>query len=453
MELGGVSVPGLGAQSGGAYLVKDLTVFEAQLGGLKAFVMVSDGTADDESSGAASQLAVKAANAYLESVLRSIASGQAPVVDPALTLKAIVAQVNTAIATAAGEPDAARMDATFVGAMISAERAWLGSAGDGVAYLLRGDEARKLVVGPAPPEAVPDDVPTDGEVPDSAPADTDATDSGREGLEIEVGSVFLNPGDAIVLLGRAASADLSGADIRAISCAACDARVAATNLAGAVAKSDPEQSATVAVWSADSALFSPAPVPAPAPQPSAATPIPAPVVSANNDLPRGLRAEKIFLWVMSGWIVLAFLALAVGMVYSATKSTAKSTAAVSAAQTAAAAAAAQEATATSAASETVPAEFPKKLIVPKNVKGGVWLRKNPTTLGGANEVAVLKGGAEVQVVDMTQGTDEKGQTQDFYVLKVSQLSAKQIAKTTGHPWPPAKSVKTVYVFTGSFQAP
>jgi hypothetical protein len=43
--------------------------------------------------------------------------------------------------------------------------------------------------------------------------------------------------------------------------------------------------------------------------------------------------------------------------------------------------------------------------------------------------------------------------QDFYVLKVSQISSKQIAKTAGHPWPPPKSVKTVYVFTGSFQAP
>jgi hypothetical protein len=345
------------------------------------------------------------------------------------------------------------MGATFVGALISAERAWLGSAGDGGAYLLRGDEARKLVVGPAAStETVPDDVPADGELPDGEVADAIVTAVGREDLKIDVGSVFLNPGDAIVLCGRAASDVLSGADIRAITCVACDARVAAANLAGVVTNSDPEQSATVAIWSSDSALFAPAPVPVPepTPTPSIAPPTPVPIVAANNDAPRGLRAEKIFLWVMSGWIVFAFLALAVGMVYSATKSTAKSAAAVSAAQSAAALAAAQEETAALAASETVPAEFPKKLIVRKNVKGGAWLRKNPTTLGGANEVAVLKGGAEVQAVDMTQGTDDKGQIQDFYVLKVSQISAKQIVKTSGHPWPPAKSVKTVYVFTGSF---
>jgi hypothetical protein len=125
----------------------------------------------------------------------------------------------------------------------------------------------------------------------------------------------------------------------------------------------------------------------------------------------------------------------------------------SASQSVVAATAAQEASLAAAASAPVPSEFPKKLVVPKKVKGGVWLRKTATTLAGVNEVAVLKGGTEVTAVGTTQGTDDKGRMQDFYVLRASDISAKQILKTAGHPWPPPKSVKNVYVFTGSLTAP
>jgi hypothetical protein len=278
---------------------------------------------------------------------------------------------------------------------------------------------------------------------------------GQEGASIEVASVGLAPGDIIAVCGQTAASALHAPDMHAISSAACDARVAAMELADSVAKTGPEDSVTVAVWSADSALFTP--VPAPQVHPGASpSPYPtAPVIAANSEDANGLRAERVFLWVMSAWIVFAFLALGVGALVVRPSNSAGTGAATGAEDSAAvqAAAAAAQAAAVAAAvpTDTAQAKFPKELTVPKNVKGGVWLRKNPNTLGGSNEVATLKAGAKVQAVNIADGTDDTGKTQEFYVINVADISKTQILKASGHPWPPAKSVKTVYVFSGSFK--
>jgi serine/threonine protein phosphatase PrpC len=453
MEFGGVSLPGRSPGSGGAYVVKDLSVFETQLGGLRAFVMVSDGTADDESAGVAARLATNAADAYLESILIGIATGKRPVIEPALALEAIVAEANSAIMAAAADAEASSMGATFAGALISAEKAWFGSVGEGRGYLLRGDEAHELVADtPVPEDAVSEDGSTEGQVSDHAPAETTATALGREGVAIEVGSADLNAGDVIVLCGQSASAVLGASGILGITCAACDAQLAAASLADAAAKAEPELSVTVAVWSADSSLFAPAP-PAPEtpqPQPIAA---PAPILAAHSAAPKGLRAERIFLWVMSGWIVFAILAFGVAALVSKPAATPGPDTGSSVSQGSVAATIPQEATSTVVPTETVQAEFPKTVTVPKNVQGGLWLRKKPTTLGGANQVVVLKGGAEITAVSKTEGKDGKGNTQEFYVFKVSEISADQVVETASYPWPPPKAVKTVYAFAGSFGAP
>ncbi len=459
MELGGVSVPGRNQRDDGAYLLKDLTVFETQLGGLKAFIMVSDGIGDDTSGDAAAHLAVKAADSYLGSILLRIASGKTLEVEPALALKDIVAEANSAIMRATAEAGGTSMGATFVGAFVSADKAWFGQVGEGRAHLLRGDEARELVVDePASADAVSADAPSEGQAPESAPADKAATVLGHEGVDIEVGSVDLNPGDVVVLSGRAASAALSAPDILGISCAACDARVAAAGLAEAATKSEPDSSVTVALWSSDSSLFTPTPPPPPPPAPSpvVATPAPVqpvPIIAANNDTSGGLRAERIFLWVMSAWILIAFLAL-VGMAFFAKPSTSVTGpggALDPSSQGAVLETAAQEATAVVVAPETPQAEFPKTLTVPENVKGGLWLRKKASTAGGTNKVVVLKGGAEVQAVDLVEGKDANGKTQEFYEFKVSEISSDQVVETNSYPWPPPKSVKRVYAFAGSFE--
>jgi hypothetical protein len=459
MELGGVSVPGTSPRSGGAYLAKDLSVFAAELGGLEAFLMVSDGTADDD-SGAAAQLVAQAADAHLEAVLLDVATGKTPVIAPALILEAIVAEANSAIMSAAKEPGASNRGATFFGALISADRVWFGSIGGGSGYILRKDEARELLAPRAAAIAmVPEVAPIEAQAPDAEPAEVVEPEAGpalgREGISIEVASVDLSPGDSIVVCGPTAASALHAPDILGISCAACNAGVAATELADKVSKTGPEGSVTVALWSADSALFTPVPVPAV--QAAAPDSYPAaPFFAANDGGSTGLRAERAFLWVMSGWIVVAFLVLGVGALMikpsnSASSDASTSAQAAAAAQEAANAAAAQAASAAATPTVTAQTEFPKALTVPKNVKGGVWLRKNPNTLGGSNEVATLKAGAKVQAVNVAEGTDDTGKTQEFYVLNVADISKSQIVKASGHPWPPAKSVKTVYVFSGSFK--
>ncbi len=64
---------------------------------------------------------------------------------------------------------------------------------------------------------------------------------------------------------------------------------------------------------------------------------------------------------------------------------------------------------------------------------------------------MLKGGAEVQAVDLVEGKDANGKTQEFYEFKVSEISSDQVVETNSYPWPPPKSVKRVYAFAGSFE--
>jgi hypothetical protein len=346
------------------------------------------------------------------------------------------------------------MRATFFGALISAERAWFASIGQGRGWLLRGDEARELGAESAPADSAPAETNEATDTPDVA-----ETVLGQEGAEAHVASVFLIPGDAIVLAGQGASAALSGAEILSTACVACDAKVAAANIADVAAKSHPEESITLALWSADSAMYKPVPVVIPEPEPvaaaatasvSAAAPAAAswPDVAPAAAVAGGAKGEKIFLMAMSAWIIVAFLALGGAAIYSVTSASTRASA--GAASSPAAESAAVEPTTPPSTEPVVPSEFPKQLVAPKNVKGGLWLRRSATTVGGGNEVVILKGGAKITAVDSAMGTDDKGQPQEFYILNVSDISASQVIKNKLHPWPPAKSIKKVYVFAGSF---
>jgi hypothetical protein len=465
MELGGVSVPGRSQRDDGAYLLKDLSVFEARLGGLRAFVMVSNGTGDDERGDAAAHLAVRAADSHLDSILLGVAAGKSRVVEPAATLRAIVAEANTAIMSAAAEAGASSMGATFTGAFVSEGKAWFGQVGEGRTYLLRGGQAHELVVETAASDAAAlGDAPGDGQIADATGIGTSGLDLGTEGVSVDIGSVDLGPGDVVVVCGREASSALSGSDILGISCAACDSQVAAVGLAGAAAKAEPDGSVTVAIWSSDSSLFAPPPPPPPPPLPVAASPTPgspAPIIAANDGVSRGPRAERIFIWVMAVWIVLAFsamVAMALVSKYGLPARTAASSSTAGAVTQpasldAAVATATQDATAVVPPAEAVQAEYPKTLIVPKNVKGGLWLRKKPSTLGASNLVIQLKGGAELQAEDIADGKDASGKTQKFYVFKVADITSDQVVETSSYSWPPSKSLKLVYGFAGSFEAP
>ena len=463
MELGGVSVPGLSGRSDGAYLLKDLSVFQTQLGGLKAFVMVSDAALGDESGATAARLAVKAADDYLTSILLAVAAGKSPVLEPTLALKAIIAQASAAIASAGAEAGGSDMSTTFVGAFVSAGKIWYSQLGDGRAYLLHGGEARQLLV----EKAVPDGTILEHSLPEEHAEDdlqADITEIALKSApaDIEVGSADLSPGDAIVLCSQGAAAVLSGSDILAISSAALDGQSAAVGLADAALIAQPDNSATVVAWSDDWALFAPPPPPPPPPPAPSSAVVVAPAQAVQHDPFRASPAEKAWLWVMSVWIVLAFLALIGAALFSKYAMSPSTTAGSSpgagqvtesATQDAVVATTTPEATTPTEPTETVQAEFPKTLTVPKNVKGGLWLRKKPAPSGVSNLVIQLKDGAEVQAVDTVEGKDSKGKTQQFYAFKVSEMSADQVVETATYPWPPPQAVKTVYAFVGSFQAP
>ncbi|MEI7814525.1 MAG: protein phosphatase 2C domain-containing protein [Coriobacteriia bacterium] len=461
MELGGVSVPGLSGGSDSAYLLKDLSVFQAQLGGLQTFVMVCDGAAGDSSIDAAAHLAVKAADDHLASILLAVASGKSPVLDPVSALKAIVAEANIAIASGAAGSDDSGASTMFVGAFVSADKIWFSQLGEGRAYLLHDGEARQLLV----EKAVPDNTITEGSLPEEHPEDGAQADIAEialvdMGADIEVDSENLSPGDALILCSQGAAAVLSGSDILAISSVALDAQSAAASLAAAALIAQPENSVTLVAWSDDWARFAPPP-PLPPPTPPSAAVV-APAQAVQHDPFRASPAERAWLWVMSVWIVLAFLALIGAAIFSKYAMSPSTTAdsspgagqvSESTAQGAVVASTAPEVTAPVEPTGTVQAEFPKTLTVPKNVKGGLWLRKKPTASGASNLVIQLKSGAEVQAVDTAEGKDATGKTQQFYAFKVSEIDADQVVETGTYSWPPPKAVKTVYAFAGSFQVP
>ena len=111
----------------------------------------------------------------------------------------------------------------------------------------------------------------------------------------------------------------------------------------------------------------------------------------------------------------------------------------------------QEATAVVPPAETEKPEYPKKLKVPENVSGGLWLRKKATTLGGDNLVIKLRAGAEVEAVEVEEAENANGDKQEFYIFEVSDIDSDQVVETGEHSWPPSKSVKKVYAFAPSFE--
>jgi serine/threonine protein phosphatase PrpC len=255
MDFGGTSVSGPRPYNEDTYLLKDLSGYASQLGGLKAFIMVSDGMGGHESGDVASRLAVQAAESYIDDLL-GMAATNALDLEPAIALTEIVAEAHQAIVTAAAEAGGSSMGATFVGAFVSEQRAWIGHVGDSRAYLIRKGEGRQLTIDhSAVGRMIAEGVLTEEQAQNHPQRNVIEKALGFDGAEAEVDLVDLDPGDVLVLCSDGLSTVLSGSDMAGIVGAAANAQYASASLDDEAIKAGTDDNTTAVVWCDDWSMF------------------------------------------------------------------------------------------------------------------------------------------------------------------------------------------------------
>jgi serine/threonine protein phosphatase PrpC len=255
MDFGGSSVPGPRPYNEDDYLVKDVSESAAALGGLLAFVLVSDGMGGHSSGDVASRVTVEAAESYVDDLLAMGRESHLKV-DPRLALREIVAEAHTAITSAAQERGASSMGATFVAAFLSDRHAWIGHVGDSRAYLLRDGEASQLTVDHSQVgRMIAEGILTEEQAQNHPQRNVIERALGFDGAEPEIDEVKLHPGDVLVLCSDGLSTVLTGLDMVHIAAAAANAEDAARRLTEEAVRVGTDDNATAVVISDDWPLF------------------------------------------------------------------------------------------------------------------------------------------------------------------------------------------------------
>ena len=255
MQHGGSSVSGPRPYNEDAYISRDLSRHESNLGGLQAFIIVSDGMGGHEAGDVASATVIKTANSYIDGLL-DLADSAKLAVDPAQALVEIVAEAQEAVLTVAAERAVASMGATFVAAFVSADKAWIGHVGDSRAYLLRGGTARQVTVDHSQVgRMIADGTLTEEQAQQHPSRNVIERAIGFSGAEADIDIVDLLPGDAIVLCSDGVSTVLPADTISQVATSALNAEDAAEALTSAAVHAGTDDNATVIVWVRDRSFF------------------------------------------------------------------------------------------------------------------------------------------------------------------------------------------------------
>lgn len=251
MSFGGSSVSGPRPYNEDNYLMSDLGEYRRQLGGLIAFVMVSDGMGGHSSGDVASRVAVETAESYVRDLLK-LATESDLDVDAARALIEISEEAHDAIIAEAGVRGAASMGATFIAAFVSKSHAWIGHVGDSRAYLLSGGKARQLTkdhsqVG----RLISEGVLTEEQAQHHPQRNVIERALGFTGASADVTEVDLKPGDAILLCSDGVSTALTGAELVSLAAAASDPQSAAAALTDGAINAGGDDNATAVIWAND----------------------------------------------------------------------------------------------------------------------------------------------------------------------------------------------------------
>ena len=302
MDFGGSSVPGPRPYNEDNYLLTDLSGSRRQLGGLTAFFMVSDGMGGHSSGDVASRLAVETAESYLRDLLRLAADSDLDVA-PGLALQEISEESHAAIVAAAAGAGAASMGATFIAALVSKDRAWIGHVGDSRAYLLSGGTARQLTIDHSQVgRLISEGVLTEEQAQHHPQRNVIDRALGFTGATADITEVDLKPGDAILLCSDGVSTVLKAEDLVGIASGAPDAAHAAAAITAEAVRADSDDNCTAVIWANDWVAFSAA----------AGGNRPRRAGSKRRALPsRHARAQKASLWAMGvlGLIMVVVVAI------------------------------------------------------------------------------------------------------------------------------------------------
>jgi serine/threonine protein phosphatase PrpC len=255
VNLGGWSTAGRRPVNEDAHFIADLSPHADALGGLQAFLAVSDGMGGHAAGDVASRTAVEAAKTYIGELLR-MAEGATLQVSPEVALTEIITEANRAVTAAAAAAGGNNMGATMTAALVGRDHVWVGHAGDSRAYVLRGGEAYRVTtdhsrVG----RMIAEGVLTEAEGqrhPDRHMIDNAL---GFDSMHVEVSDFALEPGDAVLLCTDGVHSVLSDQAILAQASRAKSASEAARVVGRAALAAASDDNITTVVWTEDWSAF------------------------------------------------------------------------------------------------------------------------------------------------------------------------------------------------------
>lgn len=255
MDFGSSSVPGPRPYNEDDCLLIDMTRYQKRFGGLKAFIMVSDGMGGHASGDVASRIAVETAESYIGDLLRMAERSDVDV-DGALALREISEEAHEAVVAAAAERGAESMGATYVAALVSADRAWIGHIGDSRAYLLTRSGARQLTTDHSQiGRMIAEGILTEEQAQHHPQRNVIDRALGFGEASADTLDVDLRRGDAILLCSDGVSTALTGDQMMEIATTSPDAKTAAQRLTAGAIEAGGDDNATAVIWSDDWRAF------------------------------------------------------------------------------------------------------------------------------------------------------------------------------------------------------
>ena len=430
MTLGGSSLSGPRPYNEDNYLLTDLSDYGHQLGGLVAFMMVSDGMGGHSSGDVASRVAVETTESYLRDLLDMAATSDVDL-DVPQALREMSEESHAAIVAAAAEQGAASMGATFVAAVMSDTHAWVGHVGDSRAYLLSGGQARQLTIDHSQVgRLIAEGVLTEEQAQHHPQRNVIERALGFTGATADVSEVDLHKGDALVLCSDGVSTVLTGEDMVAIAARATDPAKAAAALTDEAVRAGTDDNATVVVWSGDWEAFRAA---------SSSGATSRGRTARRPAMPsRHMRAQRASLAIGGVMVVIAAI---LGVLFLP-KGGSKTVGVPVTAQPVGAATRTADATQSPEATTGFP--------VPS--KGQVWLRSS-TEVRPGNQIATLKPGVVVPWTGLVvEGVLYHGEKR-YRSVSMASITAAMLANPSDIDSPAWRAAPpTLYVWVGVFPA-
>ncbi|NTU71573.1 MAG: serine/threonine-protein phosphatase [Coriobacteriia bacterium] len=255
ISLGGFSVPGPRPYNEDNYLIKDLSAYSSQLGGVQAFLMVCDGMGGHQGGDVASRVAAEAAERYVDDLVE-LALQSKIALDVNQALREIASEASAAVIRAAEAAGGSNMGSTLVAAFVSQDEAWIGHIGDSRAYLIQGSDAQQITVDHSQVgRMIAEGILTEEQAQNHPSRNVIERALGFGDGDVELNHENIGPADVLVLCSDGLSTVLAAADLVSVSASAADAGEAASRLTDAAVKAGTDDNTTVVLYCPDWSMF------------------------------------------------------------------------------------------------------------------------------------------------------------------------------------------------------